>query len=290
MPQSPSTTTRSSRPVPFPSYTGHNTRYANSSVAPSRSNSTSPAILSTSLQEISRTGTPIATGRHTFSPNDYQSFGFSASPMASMGSYDPSLVAAGGMPFPSMSTYIDHCPSVDPLAPPFAYLGPQPTLISPVVSGPSSSTSQSPDQSFRDRCDSPEQDLNDEDDEPDESTRHTTPPPIEKKISRPPNAWILYRSDRIREYNEGGTIKSAAASDEAEGSKGKSVKAGKKLDKTKKPGKGYTQAEISRLIAEEWRKEPKDVKARYDRLAEIKKMEVSLKRRFMLCTEADPKV
>jgi hypothetical protein len=210
--------------------------------------------------------------------------------MPSMGSYDPNLVAAGGMPFPSMATYTGHYPSVNPLAPPFAYLGPQTTLTSPVVSGPSSSTSQSPDQSFRDRFDSPEQDPNDEDDEADESTRHTTPPPIEKKISRPPNAWILYRSDRIREYNEGGTIKSATASDEAESSKGKVFKAGKKVDKMKKPGKGYTQAEISRLIASEWRNEPKDVKDRYDRLAEIRKMEVSLSSCIVSCKEADQKV
>jgi len=194
------------------------------------------------------------------------------------------------MPFSSMSTYTGDYPSVNPLAPPFAYLGPQPKLTSPVASGPSSSTSRSPDHSFRDRYDSPEQDLDDEDDEADESTRHTTPPPIEKKISRPPNAWILYRSDRIREYNEIGTIKSACASDEAESSKAKSAKAGKKVDKTKKPGKGYTQAEISRLIAEEWRNEPKDVKARYDRLAEIRKMEVSLGRSIMSCSETEQQV
>jgi hypothetical protein len=204
--------------------------------------------------------------------------------MPSLSSYDASLVGTGGMPFPSMSTYTGHYPSVDPLASPFAYLGPPTTLTSPVVSDPSSSTSQSPDQSFRDRYDSPELYLDDDDEEVDESTRQTTPP-VEKKISRPPNAWILYRSDRIREYNEGGTIKSAAADDEGQSSKSKPVKAGKKVDKTKKPGKGYTQAEISRLIALEWKNEPKDVKARYDRLAEIKKMEVSFRRELVLCLD-----
>lgn len=59
------------------------------------------------------------------------------------------------------------------------------------------------------------------------------------KIPRPPNPWILYRADKAREL------------------------VNSKL----------TQAEVSRLIAQMWRNETPEVRAHYERLAEIKKEE-----------------
>ena len=159
---------------------------------------------------------------------------------------------------------MDHStiPTPELLGAPFAFKEPSTTPASPLHSGPSSFTSNSPDRSFRDRYDdSPGRD-DDNDDELPPGTRETTPPlKAQPKTRRPPNAWILYRSDRIREYNKLGSLASFAAS-RPTGKKGQ-------------PSKGPPQAEISRIIAEQWKKEPKDVKAKYDRLAEIKKIEVS---------------
>lgn len=169
-------------------------------------------------------------------------------------------------------------PGPGSLQAPFAFAESPTSLTSPILSGPSSFTSNSSDRGGRDRYDdSPERDADDDDRLP-PSTRETTPPPPtnQPKTRRPPNAWILYRSDRIREYNKLGSLASFAASRPTDGEQEEDDGDRKPAKKAPNKGsKGPPQAEISRIIAEQWKKEPKDVKAKYDRLAEIKKMEVS---------------
>lgn len=63
-----------------------------------------------------------------------------------------------------------------------------------------------------------------------------------KKISRPPNAWILYRSDKILEVKAHAEIRTP-------------------------------QAELSKLIAERWRNESPEVKQRYELQAKMRKQE-----------------
>lgn len=61
-----------------------------------------------------------------------------------------------------------------------------------------------------------------------------------KRPPRPPNAWILYRSDCIQKHRE-----------------------------NRPPGAPKpTQAELSKLFGEQWRNEPDEVKGGYERLAE----------------------
>ncbi|KAI0745113.1 high mobility group box domain-containing protein, partial [Earliella scabrosa] len=66
-----------------------------------------------------------------------------------------------------------------------------------------------------------------------------------QKIPRPPNAWILYRTDRLREW------RSCRSPNEP-------------------PMK---QADISRLIASKWKHEPEGVKLDYEKRAAIAKAE-----------------
>ncbi|KAK9895860.1 hypothetical protein P389DRAFT_71007 [Cystobasidium minutum MCA 4210] len=70
-----------------------------------------------------------------------------------------------------------------------------------------------------------------------------------KKPPRPPNAWILYRSDCIRKQREN------------------------RSPDAPKP----TQAELSKLFGEQWRNESEDVKAEYERQAEAARDEHSAK-------------
>jgi HMG (high mobility group) box len=60
---------------------------------------------------------------------------------------------------------------------------------------------------------------------------------------RPPNAWILYRSDRVREMPP------------------------------PLPGQMRTQADVSRAISEQWKNESEVTRAEYERRAEMKKAE-----------------
>jgi hypothetical protein len=60
---------------------------------------------------------------------------------------------------------------------------------------------------------------------------------------RPPNAWILYRSDRVREMPP------------------------------PLPGQLRTQADVSKAISEQWRNESDATRAEYERRAEMKKAE-----------------
>lgn len=65
----------------------------------------------------------------------------------------------------------------------------------------------------------------------------------EGKILRPPNAWILYRSDKLLEVKEAkATIKTP-------------------------------QAELSKMIAERWRAEAPEVKRKYELQAQYRKQE-----------------
>ncbi|KAI0730210.1 high mobility group box domain-containing protein, partial [Fomitopsis betulina] len=65
------------------------------------------------------------------------------------------------------------------------------------------------------------------------------------KPPRPPNAWILYRSDKLREL------------------------AGRRNPDAPK----RVQADISKEVSEMWRAEDPDVKREYERIADIKKQE-----------------
>jgi len=60
---------------------------------------------------------------------------------------------------------------------------------------------------------------------------------------RPPNAWILYRSDRVREMPP------------------------------PLPGQHRTQADVSKAVSEQWRNESETTRAEYERRAEMKKAE-----------------
>lgn len=63
-----------------------------------------------------------------------------------------------------------------------------------------------------------------------------------KKILRPPNAWILYRSDKLADAKDS-------------------------------QGQRTPQAELSKHIAESWRAEPPEVKRQYERQAELRKLQ-----------------
>ncbi|KAH8828117.1 hypothetical protein DL96DRAFT_1148477 [Flagelloscypha sp. PMI_526] len=66
------------------------------------------------------------------------------------------------------------------------------------------------------------------------------------KAPRPPNSWIIYRSDKMREMTQ---------------------------PRQKAGGKGMTQADLSRVIANMWKTETDAVRGEYERRAEIKKAE-----------------
>lgn len=71
----------------------------------------------------------------------------------------------------------------------------------------------------------------------------------EKRVPRPPNAWILYRSDCIQKLRAN-TVEGAP-----------------------RP----TQADLSKQFGEKWRNEDPEVKARYERLAEIARDDHAIK-------------
>jgi hypothetical protein len=177
---------------------------------------------------------------------------------------------------------------------PFSFDRNRVTLTSPVLSSSSSVHSPSPDQAFVERFGSPDPDL--DDDEEGKPDRDMDPPLGRAgKTPRPPNAWILYRSDKIKAFSAGEEIPGIDEflasrnlklgenkETEAEEADGEPIntclkKTPKKpIESTVRGAKGLPQAEISRLIAFMWKKENKAVKSKYDRLAEVRKMEVSL--------------
>jgi len=122
---------------------------------------------------------------------------------------------------------------------------------------------------------------------------------------RPPNAWILYRSDKLKAIAAGSEILglddvmaelgvNSSSSDE----RGKNAEAGEDLahkpkskqKKVKKGGKeptegmlslgkgktgrGLPQADISKMISMLWKRETAAVRAEYERQSEMKKAEV----------------
>lgn len=74
------------------------------------------------------------------------------------------------------------------------------------------------------------------------------------KVPRPPNAWILYRSDKFARAKAGEEIVDISG-------KGKS-------------GRGIPQSELSKTISKLWKAEPQEKKDYWEKLAQEKKLEV----------------
>jgi hypothetical protein len=146
----------------------------------------------------------------------------------------------------------------------------------------------------------------------DPSLYPSPPEEQEKPPPRPPNAWILYRSDRLRDIAEGVTLPGLetikaelgmsadsgeksleSGTEDAEGA-GAGAAADEKPKKKAKPkkgsktpsegilnlgkgktGRGIPQADISKLISMMWARESETVKKEYDGMATRKKEEVS---------------
>lgn len=139
---------------------------------------------------------------------------------------------------------------------------------------------------------------------------------LEAKPPRPPNAWIIYRSDMLKSISAGrcipgledvmreagypvassGTGSSAEESgmdvtQSATDDDGKPAAKPKKRAKGKKgakeptegllslgrgkTGRGLPQAHISKMISTLWKRESQDVRAKYEKMSEAKKLEVS---------------
>ena len=128
----------------------------------------------------------------------------------------------------------------------------------------------------------------------------------EKPPPRPSNAWILYRSDRLRDIADGIALPalegikselgissdsdeksvSSSAEDIDNGDAKKSTAAKSSRKGSKKPsegilnlgkgktGRGIPQADISKLISMMWARESNVVKKEYDNLATRRKEEV----------------
>ena len=134
-------------------------------------------------------------------------------------------------------------------------------------------------------------------------------PPVH--TPRPPNAWILYRSDKLKAIAAGDEIpgldgvmaelgvSGSSSSDEiekdsgdkeaddtAEKAKPKPKKKGKKgvQEPTEgllslgrgKTGRGLPQADISKMISMLWKRESAVIRGEYERRSEVKKAEVSV--------------
>jgi hypothetical protein len=134
---------------------------------------------------------------------------------------------------------------------------------------------------------------------------------------RPPNAWILYRSEKLRAIREGkqiegldkvmtdsGLSSSASASSGEESlmngeggdSKPKQRKGKKGVKEPTegllrmgkgKTGRGLPQAHISKMISELWKAETPAIRGEYERRSELKKLEVS---KFWLAIESTDNV
>jgi hypothetical protein len=128
-------------------------------------------------------------------------------------------------------------------------------------------------------------------------------PLLKEQPPRPPNAWILYRSDRLKDISAGRKIKgldqimkdsglssSASSGEELEtpatGTGTTPKRRGKKGAKEPtegllrmgkgKTGRGLPQAHISKMISELWKNESPAVRAEYEKRSEQKKLDVSL--------------
>lgn len=152
--------------------------------------------------------------------------------------------------------------------------------------------------------------------EPANLTSPSKPLPLKGQPPRPPNAWILYRSDQLKAISAGRKVKglddvmresgvSSSSGEESSAEPGltsaTSVSAtgtgtdeekpivkrkGKKGAKEPtegllrmgkgKTGRGLPQAHISKMISELWKRESPTVRGEYERRSEAKKLEVSL--------------
>ena len=137
------------------------------------------------------------------------------------------------------------------------------------------------------------------------TSRATMGTTASSKTPRPPNAWILYRSDKLKAIAAGELIpglehvmsevnpsgSSASPSTEDGGDDSKSSRSGKTRHRppkkgTKPPtegllslgrgklGRGLPQADISKMISMLWKRESPIVRDHYETLALIKKREV----------------
>jgi hypothetical protein len=157
-------------------------------------------------------------------------------------------------------------------------------------------------------------------DAPLEPTDTSKPAPV-IHTPRPPNAWILYRSDKLKAIAAGDEIpgldgvmaelgvSGTSSSDEVdrdEAEKGPEEESAKAKPKPKKKGKkgvkeptegllslgrgktgrGLPQADISKMISMLWKRESASVRGEYERRSEMKKAEVSL--RFIPCHSVPP--
>jgi hypothetical protein len=137
-------------------------------------------------------------------------------------------------------------------------------------------------------------------------------PLVLERPPRPPNAWILYRSDQLKAISAGRKIKglddvmresgvSSSSGEESSAEAGLTSntsvtdvdkekpiikRKGKKGAKEPtegllalgkgKTGRGLPQAHISKMISELWKRESATVRAEYERRSEVKKLQVSL--------------
>lgn len=125
-------------------------------------------------------------------------------------------------------------------------------------------------------------------------------------VPRPPNAWILYRSDMLKRISEGEKVPGidkareelglsllhGGSGDEGSGNKSMPPPPVKKVKIRKggkmptedyialgpgKGGKGLPQSDISKVISHLWKNEIPDIRAVYENRANARKLEVSYK-------------
>jgi hypothetical protein len=150
--------------------------------------------------------------------------------------------------------------------------------------------------------------------EPTNPTSPSKPISFKAQPPRPPNAWILYRSDKLKDISAGRSITglddvmretgvSSSSGEESSAEAGHTTPAtsasatgtdedkpvtkrkGKKGAKEPtegllrmgkgKTGRGLPQAHISKMISELWKRESPTVRGEYERRSELKKLEVS---------------
>lgn len=125
-------------------------------------------------------------------------------------------------------------------------------------------------------------------------------PSTKPHTPRPPNAWILYRSDMLRAIGAGEQVtgleeigmelgksgsSESSSEDKPDDPKGKPKKKSKKHAKEPaeglltlgrgKTGRGLPQADISKMISMLWKREKPEIRAEYEAKSEAKKQEVS---------------
>jgi hypothetical protein len=136
-------------------------------------------------------------------------------------------------------------------------------------------------------------------------------PLVFERPPRPPNAWILYRSDQLKAISAGRKIKGlddvmkesgvlSSSGEESSAEAGLTSATSVTDDDKEKPivkrkgkkgakeptegllalgkgktGRGLPQAHISKMISELWKRESATVRAEYERRSEVKKLEVS---------------